>query len=114
GGEGRQRFVKTRALATGRVVVVVTADAVDAGDVAHQLARGHRPRLLWVRGDVSLNRDIEIDAPALVEQGDGSRGQRFRHASKAELRARRYRQTILDVCPAEALGPDDLAIPGNG
>src|SRR5688500_8372080 len=104
---------RLRNIGSGSPAAASTTALVDAGDVAHQLARGNRPPLLWIRGNVRLNRGIEIDAPALVKQGDGSR-QRFRDASKTELRARRHRHAVLEVCPAEALGPDDLAIAGNG
>src|SRR4029079_17721456 len=112
-GKGRQRFVEIRALCTGGVLFVVTADNVDARDVAHQLARVDPPRLLWILRDVRLNRGIEVDAPPLVKQGDGSGRQGLGNASKTELRARRHRHAALDVCPSKALGPHDLAIPGD-
>ena len=49
-GKHRHRLVDALTVSAGHGVVVVAADAVDAGDVAHQLARGDRPLLLGVRG----------------------------------------------------------------
>ena len=101
-------------MAARHEVVVVTADAVDARDIAHQLARGDRPWLCGIRGDVPLDRRIEIDATPVVKQGDGRRGQRFRDGAETESRERRHRRAALDVGPAEALGPHDLAVHGDG
>ena len=98
----------------GHGVVVVAADAVDAGDVAHQLARGDRPLLLGVCGDIPLNGRIEIEAPPVVQKGGGNRRQRFREGAETEARERRDRRAALDVGPAETFGPDDLAIHGDG
>jgi len=87
---------------------------LDAGHVAHHLPRADRPLFRGVRGHVPLDRDIEVDAPALVKQTDGSRCQRYRDAADAEARERRDRHAPLDVGPAEPLGPDDRGIHRNG
>jgi hypothetical protein len=59
--------------ASARHALVSTAEMVDAGDVAHQLARAVCPLLPGERGDVALDRGIEVDASAIVKQTDGSR-----------------------------------------
>ena len=81
-GKHRHRFVEARTVCGRHRVVVVAADAVDAGDVAHQLARGDRPLLLGVCRNIPLNGRIEIEAPPVVQKGGGqprsavSRGRR--------------------------------------
>ena len=95
-------------------VVVVAADAVDAGDVAHQLARGDRPLLFRVRGNIALDRRIEIEAPPVVQKGGGNRRQRFREGAETEARERRDRRAAVHVGPAETFGPDNLAIHRDG
>ena len=87
---------------------------MNAGDIAHQLARRERPLLFGIRADVLLHRRIEIDAPPVVKQGHGGGRQRFRDAAKTEPRERRHRCAALDVGPAEALGPHQLAIHRDG
>ena len=101
-------------MAIGQVVVAVTADAVNSRDIAQQLARADRPGLLRIRGNVGLDRGIQVDAPAVVQQGHGRSRQRFRDAAGTKPRARRHRRAALDVGEAEALGPHDLAVNGDG
>ena len=95
-------------------VVVVAADAVDAGDVAHQLARGDRPLLFRIRGNIALNRRIEIESPPLVQKGGGDRGQWLRESAETEARERRDRRPAIHVGPAETFGPHDLAVHRDG
>ena len=95
-------------------VVVVAADAVDAGDVAHQLARRECPLLFGVRGNEALDRRVEIEPPAVVQQRGRKRRQRFREGAEPEAHERRDRCPAFDVGPAETFGPDDLAIYGDG
>jgi len=77
GGKQRHRFVEARTVFDRHGVVVVAADAMDARNVAHQLARGDRPLLFRVRRNIALDRRIEIEAPAVVQKGGGNRRQRF-------------------------------------
>lgn len=76
-GKHRHRLVNARTVSARHGVVIVAADSVDAGDVAHQLARGDRPLLLEVCRDIPLNGRIEVEAPPLVQKGGGNRRQRF-------------------------------------
>ena len=76
-GQKGHRVAHTRTVFDGHGVVVVAANAVDAGDVAHQLARGDRPLFPGVGRDIPLNGRIEIEAPPLVQEGSGCRRQRF-------------------------------------
>ena len=113
-GEHRHRLVEACAVVGGHGVVVVAADTVNAGDIAHQLARGDRPLLRGVGRDIPLNGRVEIEAPPVVQKGCGNRRQRFREGAETEAGARRDCRTAIVVRPAETFGPDDLAIDGDG
>ena len=103
--QARTRAVRRRRFSTHRqqlcsaaghlVVAAVTAETVNARDVAQQLARGDRPLLLRIRGHIGLDRGIEIDALAVVQQRHPRCGQRFRDAAGTEPRARRHRRAAL-------------------
>ena len=67
-----------------------------------------------VRRNVALDRSIEIKTPAVVQERDRDRGQRFREGAETEARERRDRRPVLFVGPAEAFGPDDLAVDRYG
>lgn len=58
-----------------------------------------------------MDRGIQIDAPAVVKQGDGRSRQRFRDAAGYETAC--AASPSLDVGEAEALGPHDLAVNGD-
>lgn len=113
-GEHRHRLTEACTVVGGHGVVVVAADAVDAGDIAHQLARGDRPLFRGVCRDIPLNGRVEIEAPPIVQKGGGNRRQRFREGAETETRARRDGRPAVVVGPAEPFGPDDLAIDGDG
>jgi hypothetical protein len=76
-GDERDSLVEARTVFDWHSVVVVAADAVNAGDVAHQLARGDGPWLFRVRRKIALDRRIEIKATPIVQKRDGDRRQGF-------------------------------------
>ena len=113
-GEERDRLVEVRAGLGGHAVAVavVAAAAVDARDVAHQLARGDRPWLLRIRGHVALHRRIEIEASPIVQQGGRHRRHRLRERAQTKARERRHRRAVQGGI-AEALCPHDGAVHGH-
>src|SRR5207237_4770844 len=64
---------------------LVTPVVPDAREVPGELAGSDRIALVWQRGDVALNRRVEIELPLLVEERHGRRGQGLRDAADAEL-----------------------------
>ena len=63
-GDERDALIEAGAVFTRHRVVVVTAYAVNAGDVPQQLSRCDGPLLFRVRRNVALDRRIEIKTPA--------------------------------------------------
>src|SRR6185436_18403826 len=76
-GENHQRLVEARAVTERQIVAVVTTDTVNACDIAHQLPYGDRPWLLRIRGNVRLDRRVEVEPRTIVKQGEGRCGDRF-------------------------------------
>jgi hypothetical protein len=76
-GKHRHRIVQAVAVPVRHGVVVVAADTMDAGNVAHQLSRGDCPLLLGIRRDVSLHGRVQVEAPAVVQKCGRNRRQRF-------------------------------------
>jgi hypothetical protein len=84
---------------------------MNAGDVAHQLARGDRPSLVGIPADISVHGRVEVEAPPIVQKGGRNRRQRFREGAQTEACERRYRRPV-HVGIAEAFGPHDRTVHG--
>jgi hypothetical protein len=85
----------------------------DARHVPHQLAQGDGPLLRGKRGHVRLNLVVEVQPIFLQQQADRRRGERLGSVPDPEARARRDRHSVVEIRPAKAFGPHDVATGAN-
>ena len=99
------------ALATGGIGQRRLAAVVgrDAGHLRHQLAQCHGPLLFRELGHVHLNFFVETQHVFLQQQPDGSRGERFGCVCNPEPSIWCDGHLVLEIRPAEALGPNYLS-----
>ena len=80
-----------------------------ARHISHQMAKRHGPGLLRKLRDVRLNLLVELDPILLEQDADRRRREGRRGGSHPESRLRCHGCVRLDVGPAEALGPHEVA-----
>ena len=95
---------------------LVAAVVRDARHMPHQLAQGHGPLCLRERRHgrhEGVNLVVEVQLVFLQQQAD--RGRRERHGGGADPEARIWRDLhpALEIRPAKAFGPDDVATDSN-
>ena len=88
---------------------LVTAVGPDAGDMPHQLAQCHGPLFLRERRHICLNHVVEVQAIVLQQQADGGGGERLGGGADPEPRVWRDGHAFLEIGPAKAFGPHDVA-----
>jgi hypothetical protein len=105
--EGLKRLDRRGApLREQRTLIAAVVD--DARQVSHQLAQGHRPRLLRELGHVRLNLFVEIQLAFVQQQADGGRRERLGSSADVERHVRHNRHAVLEIGPAKAFRPDDV------
>ena len=88
---------------------LVAAVVPDAGHMPHQLAQGHGPLFLRELRHVGLNLVVELQPAFLQQQADRGRRERRGGGADPEPRLRRDRPRVLEIRPAKAFGPHDVA-----
>ena len=75
----------------------------------HQLAQCHGPLFLRERRHVGLNLVVEVQTALLQQQADCGGGERRRRRSDPEPHFWRDWHPVLEIRPAKAFGPHDVA-----
>ena len=99
----RQSVERALAVIAHKEEFLVEWGVAHTGDVTHQLPRRNGPLLFGEAGHVVAHWRVEIEEQAYRCGGHG-----LCHAPDAEQGLRCHRATLVDIGPAEALGPDDL------
>ena len=106
--KNRQRIGRPLAPLRRQPPIVRSLDP-HARHMPHQLAQRHGPGLLRKLRDVRLNLLVELHPILLEQHADRRRREGGRGGSHPEPRLRRHGRARLDVGPAEAFGPHDVA-----
>ena len=88
---------------------LVAAVVPDAGHMPHQLAQRHGPLLLRELRHVGLNLVVELQPVLLQQQADRGRRERRGGGADPEPRVWRDGHAVLEIRPAKAFGPHDVA-----
>jgi hypothetical protein len=110
--EDRQRFRDRREAPVEQELVALIVP--NARQVAGDLPRRDRPRLLRERRHVALHRCIEIELPLFHQQRHGGGGERLGDAPDPELREPGDRDVMLDIREPERFRPHELAVHRHG
>ena len=87
----------------------VAAVVPDAGHMPHQLAQRHGPLFLRERRHVGLDLLVELQPAFLQQQSDRGRRERRGGGADSEPRIRRDGHMVLEIRPAKAFGPHEVA-----
>src|SRR5688572_30372882 len=88
---------------------LVTAVGADTREMSHQLAYCHRPLFLRECGHIRLNLVVELQTAFLQQPADRGRSEHGGGSANPEPRFGRDGRPFLQIRPAKAFRPHDVA-----